>query len=154
MSGQGGIGHGGGSTPPSFAMEQLFPYAETTRGVTVRVAPNYLEEQSDPDEPQHVWAYHIRLENGGEQTVQLISRHWIITDGRGHVQEVKGLGVVGDQPTLAPGASYDYVSGCPLKTSSGTMRGTFQMVAEAGWPFEVTIPEFSLDTPHAGARPN
>lgn len=147
-------GPGGGSGPPSFPMQQLFPYAATTRAVTVRVAPNYLEEQSDPDEGQFVWAYHIRLENGGAETVQLISRHWIITDGRGRTQEVKGLGVVGDQPTLAPGESYDYVSGCPLSTPSGTMRGTFQMVAEAGWPFEVTIPEFSLDGPHERARPN
>lgn len=148
------IGQPRGSKPPSSAMDQLFPYAATTRGVTVRVAPSYLDEQSDPDERQWIWAYHIRLENGGDETVQLISRHWIITDARGRMQEVKGLGVVGDQPTLAPGGSYDYVSGCPLSTSSGTMRGTFQMVAEAGWPFEVTIPEFGLVMPHAGTRPN
>ena len=135
-------------------MQQLFPYALTTRDITVRVAPSYLEDQSDPEAPQYVWAYHIRLENGGTESVQLISRHWIIADARGRVQEVKGLGVVGEQPTLAPGQSYDYVSGCPLTTPSGTMRGTFQMVAEAGWPFEIEIPHFRLDSPHAKTRPN
>lgn len=135
-------------------VQQFFPYAETTRGVTVRVAPSYLEDQSDPATRQFVWSYHIRIENGGTETVQLISRHWIITDARGRVQEVKGLGVVGDQPTLAPGESFDYVSGCPLATPSGTMQGSYQMVAEAGWPFEVTIPLFSLDSPHARTRLN
>lgn len=135
-------------------MQQLFPYAATTRGITVRVAPAWLEAQSDPASAQYVWSYHIRLENGGDTTVQLISRHWIITDARGRTQEVQGLGVVGDQPTLAPGASYDYVSGCPLSTPSGTMKGTYQMVAEAGWPFEVEIPPFSLDSPHARTRLN
>jgi len=135
-------------------VEQFFPYAETTRAVTVRVAPNFLDDQSDPDNGQYVWAYHIRIENGGDQPVQLISRHWIITDARGRVQEVRGLGVVGAQPELAPGQSFDYVSGCPLSTPSGTMRGSFQMVAEAGWPFEVAVPLFSLDSPHARTRLN
>lgn len=135
-------------------MEQLFPYAETTRGITVRVSPSYLDEQSDPANGQYVWAYHIRIENGGDQPVQLISRQWTITDARGRVQDVRGLGVVGEQPNLAPGQSFDYVSGCPLSTPSGTMEGSYQMVAEAGWPFEVAIPLFSLDSPHARTRLN
>ncbi len=135
-------------------VKQFFPYEHTTRDVTVRVAPNYLDEQSDPAQGQYVWSYHIRIENGGTETVQLISRNWVITDARGRVQNVKGLGVVGDQPTIAPGGSFDYVSGCPLSTPSGTMQGSYQMVAEAGWPFEVAIPLFSLDSPHAKTRLN
>lgn len=135
-------------------MNQLFPYAETTRGVTVRVAPSYLADQSDPEARRFVWAYHIRIENGGQEAVQLISRHWIITDAGGHVEEVKGLGVVGEQPTIAPGAAFDYVSGCPLSTSSGFMAGSYQMVAATGWPFEITIPTFSLDSPSSRTRPN
>ena len=135
-------------------MNQLFPYAETTRDITVRVAPSYLADQSDPDARRWVWAYHVRIENGGAEAVQLISRHWIITDGRGQVQEVKGLGVVGDQPTIEPGQSFDYVSGCPLSTPSGFMRGTYQMASATGWPFEIAIPAFSLDSPLARTRPN
>ncbi len=135
-------------------MIQLFPYVATTRGITVRVAPSYLPEQSDPEGGRWVWAYHIRIENGGDETVQLISRHWIITDAMGRTQEVRGLGVVGEQPVIAPGGSFDYVSGCPLATPSGMMRGTYQMTSETGWPFEVEIPAFSLDSPEARARPN
>lgn len=135
-------------------MNALFPYEETTRDITVRVTPSYLAEQSDPDARRWVWAYHIRLENGGEGAVQLVSRHWIITDARGATQEVKGLGVVGEQPTIEPGASFDYVSGCPLTTPSGFMRGTYQMLSATGWPFEVQIPAFSLDSPHARTRLN
>jgi ApaG protein len=101
-----------------------------------------------------VWAYHIRIENGGEEPVQLISRHWIITDAQGRTQEVRGLGVVGEQPVIQPGASFDYVSGCPLTTPSGMMRGSYQMTLGSGWPFEVEIPAFSLDSPEARARPN
>lgn len=135
-------------------MIQLFPYAATTRGITVRVAPSYLPEQSDPQGGRWVWAYHIRIENGGDEPVQLISRHWIITDAQGRTQEVRGLGVVGEQPVIQPGASFDYVSGCPLTTPSGMMRGSYQMTLGSGWPFEVEIPAFSLDSPEARARPN
>lgn len=135
-------------------MIQLFPYAATTRGITVRVAPSYLPEQSDPQAGRWVWAYHIRIENGGDEPVQLISRHWIITDAQGRTQEVRGLGVVGEQPVIQPGASFDYVSGCPLTTPSGMMRGSYQMTLGSGWPFEVEIPAFSLDSPEARARPN
>jgi ApaG protein len=133
---------------------QLFPYAQTTRGVTVRVAPSHLPDQSDPEGGRWVWAYHIRIENDAEEAIQLLSRHWIITDARGRTQEVKGLGVVGEQPVIEPGGSFDYVSGCPLDTPSGMMRGAYQMVAASGWPFEVEIPAFSLDSPEARARPN
>lgn len=130
-------------------MKAFFPYAETTAGITVRVAPRYLDEQSNPDSGEWAWSYHIRVENGSTDDVQLLSRHWIITDGDGRVDHVRGEGVVGDQPVIVPGGSYDYVSGCPLPTSSGTMTGTFTMAAREAL-FEVAIPLFSLDTP--GAR--
>ena len=130
-------------------MKALFPYAATTAGVTVRVAPRYLDEQSDPVAGSWAWSYHIRIENGTADDVQLLRRHWIITDGHGRVEHVRGDGVVGDQPVIAPGAAYDYVSGCPLPTSSGTMVGTFTMAARETL-FEVAIPLFSLDVP--GAR--
>lgn len=130
-------------------MNQLFAYAATTGEVTVRVNPTYLPDQSDPDRPLFVWAYHIRIENEGNAPVQLISRHWVITDGNGRRQEVQGLGVVGEQPIIAPGEAYDYVSGCPLPTPTGTMQGSYQMADEAGARFEVKIPAFSLDSPEA-----
>jgi len=130
-------------------VKAFFPYAETTAGITVRVAPRYLDEQSNPDSGEWAWSYHIRVENGSTDDVQLLSRHWIITDGDGRVDHVRGEGVVGDQPVIVPGGSYDYVSGCPLPTSSGTMTGTFTMAAREAL-FEVAIPLFSLDTP--GAR--
>ena len=129
-------------------MEAFFPYAETTAGVTVRVNPSYLPDQSDPESARFVWAYHIRIENGSNRDVQLIARHWIITDARGRTEEVQGEGVVGDKPLIAPGGAYDYVSGCPLATPSGTMHGSYAMAAE-GDLFEVAIPLFSLDSPHA-----
>ena len=129
-------------------MKGLFPYAATTAGITVRVAPRYLDEQSDPDAGAFAWSYHVRIENGTDADVQLLSRHWIITDGRGRVEEVAGPGVVGDQPVIAPGGAYDYVSGCPLGTSSGTMAGTYTMAARETL-FEVAIPLFSLDSPTA-----
>jgi len=130
-------------------VKAFFPYAETTAGITVRVAPRYLDEQSNPESGEWAWSYHIRVENGSTDDVQLLSRHWIITDGDGRVDHVRGEGVVGDQPVIVPGGSYDYVSGCPLPTSSGTMTGTFTMAAREAL-FEVAIPLFSLDTP--GAR--
>ncbi|MDT7933933.1 MAG: Co2+/Mg2+ efflux protein ApaG [Sphingomonadaceae bacterium] len=135
-------------------MNKLFPYAETTDGITVRVNPSFLPDQSDPGKPLYVWAYHVRIENGGAENVQLISRHWIITDARGGVQEVRGLGVVGEQPVISPGESYDYVSGCPLGTPSGIMKGSYQMRWSGGADFEVGIPAFSLDSPAARTRPN
>lgn len=129
-------------------MKAFFPYATTTADITVRVAPRFLDEQSDPEGGEWVWSYHIRVENGSTDDVQLLSRHWIITDGDGRVEHVRGPGVVGDQPVIVPGGSYDYVSGCPLPTSSGTMTGTFTMAAREAL-FDVAIPLFSLDMPDA-----
>lgn len=128
-------------------MKELFDIAETTRGVVVRVSVSYLPEQSEPARGRWFWAYHIRLENEGDRAVQLLTRHWIITDGRGARHTVEGEGVVGEKPVIAPGASYDYVSGCPLATPSGSMQGNYRMVDEAGDTFDVTIPKFSLNAP-------
>lgn len=128
-------------------MKILFAYEQTTRGITVRVAPSYLPDQSEPERQRYVWSYHIRLENHGDVAVKLLTRHWIITDGRGMVQEVRGEGVVGERPLIAPGASYDYVSGCPLTTPSGIMQGSYHMVDANGEEFDVAIPAFSLDSP-------
>ena len=126
------------------------PYEAETRGVIVRVKPQYLPEQSDPASRRWVWAYRIEVVNASLETVQLISRHWIITDASGRVEEVRGPGVVGEQPTLRPGDGYTYVSGCPLATPSGSMVGSYQMIADTGEPFDVAVPAFSLDLPDAG----
>ena len=123
-------------------------YVKETRDITVSVNPTFLEEQSSPSDDHYVWAYHVRIENGGGQTVQLLNRHWQITDARGRMQEVKGRGVVGEQPVLRPGQSYEYTSGVPLSTPSGLMFGTYEMDDGAGGTFQVTIPAFSLDSPH------
>ncbi len=128
-------------------MKALFPNAATTDGVTVRVSVSYLPEQSEPERGRWFWAYHIRLENEGTETVQLLTRHWVITDGRGARHSVEGEGVVGEQPVIEPGASFDYVSGCPLATPSGAMQGSYQMVREDGALFAVEIPRFSLFAP-------
>jgi ApaG protein len=125
-------------------------YEAETRGVIVRVQPQFLPEQSDPAAHRWVWAYRIELVNASAETVQLISRHWIITDGNGRVEEVRGPGVVGEQPTLRPGDGYTYASGCPLTTPSGSMVGSYQMVSDAGERFDVAVPPFSLDLPGAG----
>jgi ApaG protein len=128
-------------------MKALFPYAETSAGITVRVSVSYLPEQSEPGRGRWFWAYHIRLENGSDRAVQLMTRHWIITDGRGDVNEVRGEGVVGDQPLILPGDSYDYVSGCPLETTSGLMEGSYGMIDEAGAAFDIAVPRFALLAP-------
>jgi ApaG protein len=128
-------------------MKALFPYEETTRAVTVRVSVSYLPEQSEPAHGRWFWAYHVRIENGGDTPVQLLTRHWTITDGRGGEAEVRGEGVVGDQPMIDPGESYDYVSGCPLQTASGTMEGSYGMIDADGEPFDVLIPIFPLQSP-------
>jgi len=132
-------------------VKALFPAAETTRGVTVRVAVSYLPEQSEPTRGRWFWSYHIRIENAGDQAVQLLTRHWIITDGRGARHSVEGEGVVGEKPLLAPGASFDYVSGCPLATPTGQMQGRYQMVNADGMTFDVAIPKFALLAPAVGA---
>ncbi|WP_093006003.1 Co2+/Mg2+ efflux protein ApaG [Sphingomonas palmae] len=128
-------------------MKALFDVAETTRGVTVRVSVSYLAEQSEPARGRWFWAYHIRIENDGAGAVQLLTRHWIITDGRGARHSVEGEGVVGEQPLIAAGASYDYVSGCPLSTTTGAMQGSYRMVDEDGATFDVVIPRFALHAP-------
>lgn len=125
-------------------MAVLFPHEAVTQGITVRVAVSYLAEQSSPGSGRWFWSYHIRIENRSEKSVQLLSRHWLITDGRGALHEVRGEGVVGELPLIAPGASFDYVSGCPLSTPTGSMTGSFQMVDEDGVPIEVAIPNFAL----------
>jgi len=129
-------------------------YSETTRSITVTVKPFYLEDQSSPTENRYVWAYHVRIENGGGETVQLRRRYWKITDNRGQIQEVRGPGVVGEQPVLAPGESFEYTSGTPLPTPSGIMVGTYEMETEGGESFSVQIPAFSLDSPHQPVRLN
>ncbi len=127
-------------------------YAKTTRAITVSVEPTFLADQSAPDENRYVWAYHVRIENNSNRTVQLLTRYWRITDSRGHVHEVRGEGVVGKQPKLAPGGSFEYTSGTPLSTPSGIMAGSYQMEAEGGERFEIEVPAFSLDSPHQPAR--
>jgi ApaG protein len=129
-------------------------YSETTRSIKVTVKPFYLEDQSSPAENRYVWAYHVRIENHGPETVQLRSRHWRITDGIGRLQEVRGPGVVGEQPVLEPGASFEYTSASPLNTPSGIMVGSYQMETAAGESFAVQIPAFSLDSPHQSVRLN
>ncbi len=127
-------------------------YTETTRLINVTVQPFYLEDQSEPNEGRYVWAYHVRIENRGRETVQLRNRHWKITDSRGQVQEVRGPGVVGEQPVLGPGESFEYTSGTPLPTPSGIMVGSYEMETPAGESFLVRIPAFSLDSPHQPVR--
>ncbi|MBA3811584.1 MAG: Co2+/Mg2+ efflux protein ApaG [Caulobacteraceae bacterium] len=129
-------------------------YEATTRGIVVRVSPAFLPDQSDPERSRFFWAYAVEIENHGEETVRLISRHWLITDAFNRVEEVKGAGVVGEQPTLAPGEAFRYTSGCPLATPSGAMRGSYQMAAAAGETFDARIPEFSLHLPEATRRMN
>jgi len=128
-------------------VKALFPHSATTGEVTVRVSVSYLPEQSEPARGRWFWAYHIRIENDGTGAVQLLTRHWVITDGRGARHSVEGEGVVGEQPMIEPGASYDYVSGCPLATPTGSMQGTYRMVGEDGASFDVAIPRFTLLAP-------
>ena len=123
-------------------------YSATTNAITVTVNPVYLDDQSDPDESHFVWAYQVRIENNGPTTIQLRSRYWNITDANGLVQEVRGDGVVGEQPILEPGEAFEYTSGRPLQTPSGIMLGSYQMETEDGDWIDVKVPAFSLDSPH------
>ncbi len=129
-------------------------YEKTTRAITISVRPFYLDKQSEPDEEHYVWAYRVSIENSGEETVQLLNRHWRITDKLGRLQEVKGSGVVGEQPVLNPGDSFEYTSGTPLQTPSGIMVGTYEMESAEGERFDVEIPAFSLDSPYDSAPIN
>ncbi len=129
-------------------------YQEITRGIRVSVNPTYLEGQSDPSQGHYVWAYQVTIANEGPETVQLLTRHWKITDGRGQLHEVQGPGVVGEQPVLKPGESFEYTSGTPLSTPSGIMAGSYQMQAASGEMFDAVVPAFSLDSPHEARRVN
>ena len=121
-----------------------------TGGITVRVIATFSPERSDEEEGLWFWTYVIEIENRGDSVVQLLTRHWVITDGFNRIEDVRGDGVVGEQPVLRPRDAFRYTSGCPLKTPSGSMRGSYEMASEDGERFEVEIPEFSLDLP--GAR--
>lgn len=144
-------------------------YNAITHGISVTVTPHFIEDQSDPDEPHYVWAYQVVIENTGDETVQLRSRYWKITDAVGQLQEVRGAGVVGEQPTLAPGESFEYTSGVPLATPSGIMSGAYTMEVAPGEvspgevapgesdpsdSFEVEVPAFSLDSPYESVSLN
>lgn len=128
-------------------------YTSTTRSIRVNVRSFYLVDQSDPAENRFVWAYRIRIENQGAEAVQLLRRSWLITDARGRSQQVSGDGVIGQQPVLEPGESFEYTSGTPLETPSGFMSGAYHMMATVtGEMFDVEIPAFSLDSPHQDNR--
>lgn len=139
-------------------------YNAVTHGISVTVTPHFIEDQSDPDEPHYVWAYQVVIKNTGGETVQLRSRYWKITDAAGQLQEVRGAGVVGEQPKLAPGESFEYTSGVPLSTPSGIMSGSYTMEihpgginrgeSDAGKSFEVEVPAFSLDSPYESVSLN
>jgi ApaG protein len=124
-------------------------YKAVTHGISVTVTPRYVAEESSPSDNRYFFAYAVEIINLSIERVQLRSRYWKIIDGRGNVQEVRGAGVVGKQPVLGPGESFSYTSGCPLTTPDGTMQGRYGMVNAAGDPFDVEIPAFSLDSPHA-----
>ena len=123
-------------------------YRAVTRQIEVTVEPRFMPERSSVDRSQYFWSYSIVITNSGPETVQLRTRHWIITDASGRKQEVRGEGVVGEQPVLAPGERFEYTSGVPLPTESGIMTGRYQMVNERGERFEIDVPTFSLDSPH------
>ena len=122
-------------------------YRAVTRQIEVTVEPNFLPERSSAEKHRFVWSYTVVITNSGAETVQLKARHWVITDAAGRMEEVRGEGVVGEQPVLAPGERFEYTSGVPLPTASGFMAGSYQMVTDRGEPFEIDVPAFSLDSP-------
>ena len=128
-------------------LDAFFTDHATTEDVTVRVVTNFLDEQSVPAQERWFWSYHIRIENHRDDPVQLLTRHWQITDGRGAINYVDGDGVVGEQPLIKPGGSHDYVSGCPLSTPSGIMEGHYRFIRADGSIFMVEIPRFKLIAP-------
>lgn len=123
-------------------------YEAVTRGIRIRVEPKYLDDQSSPEDSHFVWSYEVEISNDGTETVQLKTRTWRITDGLGRTEEVRGPGVIGQTPTIPPGESFNYTSGCPLKTPQGIMVGSYQMADQDGKLFDVAIPAFSLDSPY------
>ena len=127
----------------------MFSSRAVTRGIEVFVQSSYVPEQSEPEQQQWFFAYRVRITNGGDVTVQLLTRHWMITDANGNVEEVRGPGVVGKQPVLEPGQSFEYTSACPLGTAFGTMHGSYQMQASGGDAFDVEIAPFTLAAPNA-----
>ena len=129
-------------------MADRTPYRAVTRGIAVSVEVTYLEANSSPGNSQYFWAYRVTIENQGRETVQLRSRHWMITTSHGELTEVKGPGVVGKEPFLEPGESFSYTSGAPLNTPSGMMGGSYQMESDTGERFDIEIPTFSLDRPN------
>lgn len=131
-------------------MEDQKPYTAITRSIAVSVETTYLEAESSPGDAQYFWAYRVTIENQGRETVQLLSRHWMITNARGELTEVKGAGVVGEQPLLKPGERFVYTSGAPLNTPSGMMGGSYLMETDRGERFDIEIPAFSLDRPNQG----
>jgi len=134
--------------------ENAASYAETTREIQISVRPYYLDDQSAPEKGHYLFAYQVRIENMGADTVQLRNRYWRITDANGRTQEVRGAGVVGEQPILGPGESFEYTSGTPLTTESGFMVGSYEMVTKDGEHFDAAVPPFSLDSPFAAKRLN
>jgi ApaG protein len=131
----------------SISQPESTTFVRTTGAITVSVESFYLDDQSSPEENLYVWAYHVRIENNGTELVQLKTRHWRITDAVGNIQEIRGDGVVGEQPVLKAGQSFEYTSGTPLPTPSGFMEGTYQMISENGSLFDANVPAFSLDSP-------
>jgi ApaG protein len=127
-------------------------YEETTRNIRIAVEPAFLDDQSEPGENRYLWSYRVTIENKGSETVQLLTRHWRITDSRGRVREVRGNGVIGEQPVIAPGKSYEYTSGAPLETPSGFMGGSYRMKSTTGEAFDVGIPTFVLESPYEQRR--
>jgi ApaG protein len=122
-------------------------YRAITRQIEVTAEPNFMPGRSAPEKSEYFWSYTIVITNSGTETVQLRTRHWIITDATGRKQEVRGEGVIGEQPVLAPGERFEYTSGVPLPTTSGFMTGSYQMVSESGERFDIDVPTFSLDGP-------
>lgn len=129
-------------------------YSKTTNDIKVSVIPTYLADQSEPSDDVYVWAYTVQVENLSDHKVKLLNRHWKISDAMGQLQEVQGVGVVGEQPELNPGEGFRYTSGTMLKTPSGLMFGAYEMEADTGETFPVDIPGFSLDSPYQVSRPN
>jgi len=128
-------------------MNNATVFQETTSDILVSVRPEYLDEQSDPDQGHFAWAYHVTIENQSSRVVQLLSRHWKIADSYGDKQEIIGDGVIGKQPTLRPGDAFEYTSGTPLTAPSGFMSGVFHMISEDGTRFTIAVPAFALDGP-------
>jgi ApaG protein len=129
-------------------------FTKTTHGISITATPHFLSDHSEPEDHHFVWAYTIELENKGDETVQLMNRYWRITDDIGQTQEVRGPGVIGEQPVLKPGESFRYTSGTALATPSGMMLGAYEMSTPVGERFEVEIPAFSLDSPYISGKAN